>query len=409
MANWLGLLVGSVLFGAAIVAALILPRNSSPIALIAGFGALFGAVTSFGNIATIYDSPSAIGGSMLVFITAITAGYAVAASSLPYLQHAFRPPAASEADGGLDAVVLIACCEPERYDPRVVAARQNLLNESADIVVPMTALPFLFFAEKARYRAIGGRAPGQALARQIAEHLESLTGASRWRVELAWCHTPASLARTVASLAASGSKRIALIPLGLPDSGPLEEARRLLAESLHGRDTITTATAPSVWSDRDLPGRLCERILTATVGAASEDVGVVLVGEGQPESWERRFAAASEAETYFNQRVRSLLGDAGIDARRVRTAWIDWQTPDVTEAVRHLAALGCSRIVVAPSTIALPTLETTLDLGHAIGLARVPQDVRTVTLQPWGDDEEFAAALVRSAQGAFAALESEAN
>lgn len=405
MADWVALLVGSVLFGASIVAGLILPRHSSVIALVAGLGALFGAITSFGRIASLYDSSTAIGGSMVVFIASITAGYAIASSSLPYLQHVFPTPDVKTSPDGGDGVILIACCDPERYDPRVVATRQNLLNESADIVVPVTALPFVFFAEKARYRAVGGRAPGRLVARQIAERVSALPIATNWRVELAWCHKPDSLARQVGALAASGSSRIALVPLGLPESGPLDEARKLLAESLRGKGDLRIETGPDLWNDRMLPERLTERILSATSGAAAQDVGVVLVGEGVPASWERRFSAASAAETYFNQRVRSLLDDAGIDAPHVRMAWLDWQTPDVTEAVRHLAALGALQIVVAPSTISLPTLETILDMGHAIALARVPEGVRVVTLQPWGDDEGFAEAIARSADAAFQELD----
>lgn len=404
MANWISLLVGCVLFGASIVAGLILPRHSSPLALLAGLGGLFGSITSFGHIATIYDSSAAIGGSMLVIIAAIIAGYAIASSSLPYLQHVFPTPRVSPAPDGHDGVVLIGCCDPERYDPRVVAARQNLLEQSADVVVPMTALPFVFFAEKARYRAIGGRLPGEATARQIAERVDAIPREKKWRIELAWCHTPESLSRSVARLAASGSKRIVLVPLGLPESGQLDESRRLLAEYLRGEQELSVGTGPDVWSDRSLPRRLSERIMKATAGAETKDVGVVLVGEGVPGAWERRFATASEAETYFDQRVRSYLVDAGIEDRHVRMAWLDWQEPDVTEAVRHLAALGCSRIIVAPSMIALPTLETTLDLGHAIALARVPGNVRVVALQPWGDDEELADAVARSAEAGFAEL-----
>lgn len=401
MGDWITLLVGSVLFGASIVAALILPRSASPLALIAGIGGLFGSVTSFGDIATLYGSAAAIAGSMVVFITAITAGYAIASSSLPYLQHAVRTPEVDGRGHGRDGVVLVACCDPERYDPRVVATRQNLLNESAEITVPMTALPFVFFAEKARYRAIGGRSPGQQIARQLAERVAALPDAGSWRIEVAWCHTPESLPHAVSLLASDGAERVAIVPLGLPESGPLDEARRLLSQYLYGKDWPAVTTGPDVWNDRLLPERLSQRILSSMTGDIRGSVGVVLVGEGAPQAWERRFSVASETETYFDQRVTALLTEGGVDPRNIRMAWLDWQTPDVTEAVRHLAALGCSRIVVAPATIPLPTLETTLDLGHAIALARVPQGVRVVTLQPWGDDEVFAAAVARSAKGAF--------
>jgi protoheme ferro-lyase len=120
--------------------------------------------------------------------------------------------------------------------------------------------------------------------------------------------------------------------------------------------------------------------------------------------WERRFSEAGATENYFNQRVRSLLGETGLDERRVRVAWLNWQTPDVTEAVRHVAVVGCTRIIVAPSTLALPSLETVLDLGHAVDLARVPDGVHVITLPAWAEDDEFGDAVGRSAATALEEL-----
>lgn len=404
MVMWVGLLAGCVIFGAMIVGALVLPRTASPVAFVIGLVGMFTSVTSFGAIASRYDSAEAIAGSMVVFIAGITAGYAVAATSLPYLAHRGHTPPIVPAEDGRDGVVLIACSDPERYDPRVVANRQNILSQSAEVEVPMTALPFIFFAEKARYRAIGGRAQGQALARQLAERVTTAVEAQDWLVRLAWCHTPASLSRAVAALASSGARRVALVPLGLPESGPLDELQKALAPLMHEDGAPELALAPTVWNDRLLPERMAERIIAATAGAEPEEVGVVLVGEGAPEQWERRYPAASETETYFNQRVRVLLAEAGINDRNIRMSWLEWQAPDVTESVRHVAALGCRRIVVAPTTVPLPTLETSLDLGHAIALARVPEDVLVVTLVPWGDDEGFADAVRRSAMEALRQL-----
>lgn len=409
MVSWVGLLAGCVVFGAMIVAALVLPRTASPAAIVVGFAGMFTSVTSFGAIASRYDSAEAIAGSMVVFIAGITAGYAVAATSLPYLEMRGATPPIVAADGEREGVVLIGCCDPERYDPRVVAARQNLLSASAQIEVPVTALPFVFFAEKARYRAIGGRAQGQVLARQLAERVGGSPESEEWLVRLAWCHTPHSLPRAVAALASSGALRVALVPLGLPESGQLDEMQKALAPLLHAEGAPEVLLAPTVWNDRMLPERMAERIIAATAGLDPRDVGVVLVGEGAPEAWERRFAEASEAETYFNQRVRALLSDAGIDEHHIRMSWLEWQSPDVTEAVRHVAALGCTRIIVAPSTISLPTLETSLDLGHAIALARVPDDVLVITLPPWGDDEGFADAVRRSALSALGASRANAS
>jgi protoheme ferro-lyase len=399
--DWIGLLAGCVAFGASVVAALVLPRTLSPISAVTAVGALYLSLTSFGSIANRYDTGKAIGFAVVVFIAGIAVGYAIGASSLAYLQRRPRRITLRPSGGDLDGIVLVGCCDPERYSPAAIALRQDLLINDAELEVPVSAIPFIFMAEKARYRSIGGRSPGPASARRLATRLLDRPELAAARLELAWCYEPGSLARAVARVHDAGANRVAMVPLGLPVSAQLDAAVAHLGEVMRDSAEPAVRMAPTVWHDRVLPERMAERIIAATAGMELRDVGVVLVGQGVPPVWERRYAEAAEAETYFNQRVRTQLGEAGIDEQHVRMCWIDWQAPDVTESARHLAALGCTRVIVAPSTIALPTLETALDLGHALAMARVPNDVQLVTLQPWGDDDGFVEAVARSARAAL--------
>lgn len=398
MTIWIVLLAGCVAFGASVVGALALPRAFSSLVGVSGLASLGGAVWAFGQVVQRYGSPEALVSALAILLGGIGAGYAVATTSLPHLAARLRHSPLPDGDPGTaQGIVLLGCAEPEHYSPRAVAARQNLLSESAEIDVPPVALPFVFFAEKARYRAVGGTSPATAPARTLAVAVAERLRSDLLDARLAWCHAPGSLAAAIASLVEAGAGRISVVPLGPSESAPLDVARGFLDRCMHGDHATEVIFAEPVWNDRLLPSRLAERILAVTVGAEAADVGVVLVDPGLPPVWERRYNAAQAVENYFDQRVRLLLGESGIAENHVRIAWLEWQSPDVTEAVRHLAALGCSRIVVAASTIALPTLDTALDLSHAIALARVPHGVQVVTVSPWGDDDAFADAICRTA------------
>lgn len=381
------------------MAVLVLPRVTSPVAAIVGALGILLLLGAVGTISQRYDTNAAVTAAVVVMLVGIASGYTIAATALPYLATS-APHAKPELDsttGVPVGLVLVCCADPERYSPRAVAIRQTLYSESADITVPPTALPFVFLAEKARYRTLGGRAPGPAIARSLAEAVTDSSSTADWVVDLAWCHSPRSLAEAVASQAATGVQRIATVVLGSPESGPLGAARAHLDQLQREQELPPVVFGPSIWNNRLLPARLVERILAATDDTPPRDVGVVLVNEGAPPLWEKRYPQTGETENYFNQRVRVLLGEAGVDERSVRVAWLDWQAPDITESVRHLAVLGCTHIVVALSTIVLPTLETTLDLEHAVALARVPGNVRLTVLPPWGDDDTLADAVRESA------------
>lgn len=399
MASWFVLLTGCVIFGAALVAALVLPRTVAPLASVAGLASLVAALNAFGILAARYSSFEAVTTATFVLLAGTGSGFAIAAAALPQLAPRAKTISVVAAPPGSDrdAVVLVVCTEPETYSPRAVAQRQNLLAESAEIEVPATALPFVFYAEKARYRAVGGRAPGVGAARELTTRVAGRLGGRVTRVETAAYHDPLALTRAVSRLAQDGVARVSVVVLGASDSAQLDEANAVLERALREGGGPEVSFGPPVWNDRHLPERLTERVLAVTAGVPLSEVGVVLAGQGLPPQWERRYASATNVENYFEQRVRMLLCEAGLADPHVRIAWIEWQAPDITEAVRHLAALGCTRIVVAAATIALQTLETALDIGHAISLARVPENVHILTLAPWGDDEAFVNAVCESA------------
>lgn len=410
MGLWLGLLAASVAFGAAVVGLLVMPHRTAPLAVLLGIVGIMMSAAAFAWLSERYGTAEGITLATVVFVAGITAGYAIAAALLPYL--AKLPLIARGGGGGgsgPEGLVLLCCSELEHYSPVAVARRQQLLFDSAQVVVPATAMPFVFLAERTRYRATGGLAPGAQLARRLAERILQDLPASRWTIGIAWCDAPDTLISTVDAFTKAGKKHVVVVVLGPPEAGPLDEVHARLDAIPRGHEQAPVIFAPSIWNDRQLAERLTERIMTTASGDPAE-VGVVLVGEGVPPLWQRRYAEAEETHNYFDQRVKVLLTEAGVQEQHVRVAWLGWQTPDVTEAVRHVAALGCKRVVVAPATIALPTMETVLDLSHSLSLARLPENVQVVTLTAWGDDQGLADAVLRSAEEALGdAVEREAE
>lgn len=404
MVYWLALLAGSFLFGACIVGAMVLARSYSVLAALLGIGGFVSALYTLGTIAQVYSTPIAIGASVLFVVVGIVGGYTVAAAGIPYVAHIRRSrrtitqPPASDGAG----VVLLGCAEPAQYDPRAVAHRQNLLADTAEIELPLSAVPFVFLTEKTRYRALGGTVPVDSTATTLAHKVAGV-----WEpfpcpsITLASCTYPDDLQRAIAAQAGAGATRIAIVVLGPPESAATEHALTLASDAAR-RDMVTRVRiAPSIWNDGSLACRLAERILASAGDTPPGNIGVALVCSGSPEVWERRYAASGQTENYFIQRVRMLLVEAGLSDEHVKVAWLEWQTPDVTETVRHLAVLGCRRIITVPATTILPTLETLLDLDRAVSYARVPASVTTVTLGPWEDDDVLVAAVRAVASAAL--------
>jgi protoheme ferro-lyase len=399
VAAWDLLLVGAVVTGASLAYAMVVPRRWMVLPMLSAAGGAAFAIQRLGTIVEVPRPAGVAGMAALLCGVGISAGYWLASASLSLysqrdanLHTPGEPPIESEET----VVVALSSAAPERYRVGRTTSHLRRLLDSGALTMPTSALPFVFLSERSRYRTVGDYLPARASTRAVIEQMQAFVSESHASpIVVAWSDGGPSLKERVLACIALGAREVVVVTLGADGSYPFREAVSDLETALEaGSARATVGFATSIWHSDALAARLVERILETTLDAHPDEVGVVLVGEGQPEAWEAFDQSWRERENYFNQRVRLLLTEHGVREQHVRTAWLEWQTPDVTEAVRHLAALGSTRIVVAPSTIPCATLSTAIDLAHMVASARVKDDVHTVILPPWGDDPAFASAAV---------------
>ncbi|MRR11303.1 hypothetical protein EG835_02195 [bacterium] len=347
--------------------------------------------------ASFYDSPGVALGIGIASLAAVGGGYGLA-SSLVSVALAPRPasPASLELPFPADpriVVLLLASLEYERYSPRRVAIQLDQLADEALVQAGMALSPFLYAASKARYRAIGGTSPAPAEARRLAARLgEVLAAHERFaRVELVDCTAPESLAETTASLAARGFARFVVLELSVAASVDCDRSKSAIAALRPDSTGLILAYAQPLWGSQDLAAEMARRILAAV--GNTERSGVALVMHGQPDSRQRSHPDYDTQETAFCNRVRMLVAEGGVADLNVRLCSHDWQTPDVSETVRHLAAVGCEHVIVAPVCFPLQGTQTLLDLAVAVNQARVDEHVSTLVLPAWGESEVIAGIL----------------
>jgi protoheme ferro-lyase len=406
LAPWIALLFAAILIGVALVAAMVLARGPSALAAVLAGGLSAMAAVAGGVIVERYGTPEAVGLALASVAAGIVGGYWVAAASLPLVCHrrATIERLPIPVAGGASALIILDAGDPERYSPSVTVSRTQLYIDTGAVEIPVGATPFVHLSEKARYRSAGGRLTGNTHLRSLALRVgESLAerGSDLRPYAAHTCMQP-TLTAAVAQAIREGASRVTIVPLGTADSEFLREPTTALEEACAEHDALDVRWASSIWLDHALAQRLAERICERLPENGMATLGVVLAGPGVPDSWRQLHGRAEEDETYFCQRTRMLLVDAGLDERHVRTAWLDWQTPDVTEAVRHLAAVGCTQITVAIATLVIDNLATTLDLPHAIALARVPESTIVRMLPPWRDDPVLADVIARRGLDAVA-------
>lgn len=395
IAIWVALVCGAVCTGASFVGILVARRSVEPLFALTGLASFVSCAWAFGTVTVAYDRLDAIVYAFIFGLAGIAGGYALVSTLLSALAlHDRVAQLANDLpdDIGTAAVLLLSEVEPTEYSPRATAAALEGLAGEGLLSASIGVLPFLFMAQKTRYRAAGGTSPAQgqldALARRVSSVLRTLPVGE---VASAWCEGDHSLAARVAETASRGFRTVIVAEALVADSLEADHAKKAV-DALRLRSAgVSVSYSGPLWRSQIVAQLVTARTL-ADIGDTTT-AGVVLVGQAQPDERSQSHRDFDEQETAFLNRIRLLLVEHGIAEPSVRIAWADWRSPEVTGTVRHLAALGCRRIVVVPACYPLDSITTLLDLQLAVRQARVDDTVSVITLPAWHDDPALVDAL----------------
>ena len=155
---WISLIIGAFSFGVSLVALLVTQRSLEPAFAFVALAGFAGTAWAFGELSTVYDRFDVMLWGLGFAAATFAGGYALASTLLASLANRpaeLLPPVDLATDTGNAALVIVGDVDPEEYEPRSTAADLDRLSDEGLLDVSIAVLPFLFFAQKARYRAVG--------------------------------------------------------------------------------------------------------------------------------------------------------------------------------------------------------------------------------------------------------------
>lgn len=403
---WITLIVAAFVLGASTVAVLVVRRSAEPAFAALGLAALITGGWAFALISELYTRLDAVIYALAFAVAAVVGGYALASTLLGVLARKDSVTILGVElgpDTGQAALVILGEDEPASYDEGATATSLDRLSDEGLLHASIAILPFLFMAQKARYRAAGGTSRAARQLDSLAEHVEAALPSSGFgQVGSASVEGVRGLEQAVIGAAQRGFRRIVVAEAVIGASLELDRGKcRVDALRLSGQGVHVTYT--DVLSDSD---RIAALVATRVLSIAGDTLltGVVLVGAAQPDTRSKNRRDFDEQESSFLNRVRMRLVERGLAETYIRIAWVEWRTPDVTSAVRHLAAMGCLRIVVAPACFPLDTIRSTLDIEIAVRQARLDPSITAITLTGYATDPAFAEEIRGRALSALAGV-----
>jgi sirohydrochlorin ferrochelatase len=304
-----------------------------------------------------------------------------------------RPvPAITRAKGdpslGHTAVVYFTHGEPETYDPIGWINQFREFDEQKIPFVPLLVRPLFAYQLRKKYLAVGRSNHRQTHVRMIHKLAEAYRaqGDHSTRFYLSFLDdNPRPDAAAIQALN-DGASRIVVAEVFLTLSNHTAEGEELIkALALEDYGIDVRYTGP-LWDSDTLKRMFVQRANAWVDGIDKSQVGVLLVGHGQPDEWDVEWATETEQELEFRHAVlRNLVAD-GFKPENVALAWMEFKEPKPAAKVEEFANNGVKRLLYFSAAISADALHSQIDVPELIEKARVPVGFPMVNLGAWNDD-----------------------
>ena len=115
------------------------------------------------------------------------------------------------------------------------------------------------------------------------------------------------------------------------------------------------------------------------------DVGILLVGHGQPDEWEALYPEQNFQESQYRDAIRNKLITAGFSSDNVVLGWMSFQDPSITESAILLESKDIDLILVFSVSLSALSIHSEVDVPKAIAEANMASAIEVMYVGQYGD------------------------
>lgn len=116
------------------------------------------------------------------------------------------------------------------------------------------------------------------------------------------------------------------------------------------------------------------------------NVGILLVGHGQPDEWDIEWATETDQEMGFRYDVIDLLVEDGYRPENLSLAWMSFKDPKPAEVVPQFLQNDIERLLFFSAAISADAIHSQYDIPELVYEADLPDGFPVINLGAWNDD-----------------------
>lgn len=128
-----------------------------------------------------------------------------------------------------------------------------------------------------------------------------------------------------------------------------------------------------------------ERANELSIDLNKSDVGILLVGHGQPTEWENLYPEQNQQETQYRDGIRNKLIADGFTPENILLGWMSFQEPSIIESAQALAENGVKKILVFSVSLSAEAIHSLVDVPKDVEAAELPAEIAVEYIGQYGD------------------------
>jgi protoheme ferro-lyase len=290
---------------------------------------------------------------------------------------------------GHTAVVYFTHGEPELYDPIGWINQFNEFDEQKIPFVPLVARPYFLHKLRKGYLRIGKSEHHQMHSRML-QNLEReyrQIGDRTTRFYLSFLDDNPRPDAAVIQALNDGASRIIVAEVFLTISNHTAEGKSLIEElNVAEEFGIPIVYTGPMYDSATLKSMFVQRANAHNGETDKSEVGILLVGHGQPDEWDREWATETTQEISFREDILKLLAEDGYKRENLSLAWMEFKQPKPAKITEKLVQNGVKKVLFFSAAISADSMHSQYDVPMLMKEAKVPDHIEMVNLGAWNDD-----------------------
>jgi protoheme ferro-lyase len=318
-------------------------------------------------------------------------GYAVTAHQVLSREDETPLPALTRQKGdpgdGHTAVIYLTHGEPETYSPMPWINTFRELDETGAPFVPWLARPFFLTQLREEYLRVGQSHHRQGHLRMVQALEEAFreNGDTETRFYVSFLDDdPRPGAATIQALN-DGASKIIVAEVFVSISNHTAEGEEQVEEIRAEEYGVPVLLTGPLWDSQTLHQMFLAKANAAIGDTPKDKVGILLVGHGQPDEWDRQFPTETSHELAFREAILKLFEADGYLSENMSMAWMAFKEPEPAAKVEELVKKGVEKILYFSAAISADSLHSQYDIPTLVHEAQVPAEFPLLNMGAWND------------------------